>query len=237
MSGRLPSRLGELPPAVRRFVEEHLKPRLSTLERDRLEKAEGKWPLYPKTLVELADHHMVPFPTPPDGAKRFNELPKDDQRALERLAPDVRKQLLDSEGKWPDFALRVVETARRNNIELPVPLGPTRADEFEPSIRDYIRNVLEPALEPNEKERLQRAEGRWPAYPRTVLSLGRQHRLPVPGMVLPGPREYWNKFRARSTETPDIRDATLREFVRSELTQEERIQLRLQPFDESARSA
>ena len=54
-------------------------------------------------------------------------------------------------------------------------------------------------------------------------------------MVLPGPREYWNKFRARSTNTPDIRDATLSEFVRSELTQEERIQLRLQPFDESAR--
>jgi len=185
--------------------------------------------------VELADRHMVPFPGPPDGAKRFNELPKEDQAALDRLAPDVRKELLNSEGNWPDFAVRVAETARRNNIDLPVPLGPTRADDFQPSIRKFIREALEPVLGPNEKERLHFVEGRWPAYPRTVLNLGRQHRLPVPGMVLPGPREYWNKFRAKSAETPDIRDATLREFVRSELTQEERSQLRLQPFDESAR--
>jgi hypothetical protein len=236
VSGRQPSRLREFQPAVQTFVNEHLKPRLSADELDRLEKAEGKWPLYAQVLVELADKHAVAFPGAAGGPKLFSELPKEDRAALERLSPNDLKSLRNSEGKWPEFALRVVEAARRNNIDLPRPLGPSRADEFPPSVRNFIRDKLAPALEPDEKERLAHAEGHWPAYPRTLLNLARRHHLWVPGMSLPGPREYWNKFRAQSADrTPDLPDKMLFEFVKKELSPQERTQLQLQPFNESAR--
>jgi hypothetical protein len=234
VSGRQPSRLQEFQPAVQTFFKEHLKPRLSAEELVRLEKAEGKWPLYAQVLVDLADNHVVAFPGA--GPKLFAELPKEDLAALERLNPNDLKSLRSSEGKWPEFALRVVEAARRNNIDLPRPLGPSRADEFPPSVRYFIRERLAPVLEPEEKVRLAHAEGHWPAYPRTLLNLARRHHLWVPGMSLPGPREYWNKFRAQSADrTPDLPDKVLFEFSRKELSPQERSQLQLQPFNESAR--
>jgi hypothetical protein len=236
ISGRQPSRLREFQPAVQTFFNEHLKPKLSAEELDRLEKAEGKWPLYTQILVELADKHAVAFPGAAGGPKLFSDLPKEDRVALERLNPKDLKSLRNSEGKWPEFALRVVEAARRNGIELPRPLGPSRADEFPPSVRSFIRERLTPVLEADEKERLSRAEGYWPAYPRTLLNLARRHHLWVPGMSLPGPREYWNKFRAQSADrTPDMPDKMLLEFVKKELSSQERDQLQLQPFNESAR--
>jgi hypothetical protein len=236
ISGRQPSRLREFQPAVQTFVNEHLKPRLSAEELDRLEKAEGKWPLYPQILVELADKHAVGFPVTANRPKLFKELPKEDRTALERLSPSDLRSLRNFEGKWPEFALRVVEASRRNQIDLPRPLGPSRADDFPLSVRNFIREKLAPVLEPDEKERLDQAEGRWPAYPRTMLNLARRHRLWVPGMTLPGPREYWNRFRSQSAErTPDVPDKMLFEFAKKELSLEERNQLQLQPFNESAR--
>ena len=53
----LPSRLIDFPVDVNTFVTEYLLPVLSKVEIDRLEKAQGQWPLYPMTLVELADKH------------------------------------------------------------------------------------------------------------------------------------------------------------------------------------
>jgi hypothetical protein len=236
VSGRQPSRLREFQPAVQTFVNEHLKPRLSAEELDRLEKSEGKWPLYPQILVELTDKHAVAFPVTADRPKLFSELPKEDRAALERLSPSDLKTLRNFEGKWPDFALRVGEAARRNQIDLPRPLGPSRSDDFPPSVRNFIRDKLTPVLEPDEKERLDYAEGHWPAYPRTMLNLARRHRLWVPGMTLPGPREYWNRFRAQSADrTPDVPDKMLFEFVRKELNRDQRNQLQLQPFNDSAR--
>src|SRR5262249_7061682 len=62
-----PARLEEFPAEVRSFVQETLLPMLSREERDRLQQAEGRWPHYPRTLVELSDKHPILLPGPSTG--------------------------------------------------------------------------------------------------------------------------------------------------------------------------
>jgi len=179
------------------------------------------------------------LPGPATGPKHFNELPKENQEPLRALKPAQRFALQLSEGKWPEFALRVVEMAKRNNIDLPRALGPSSPAEFSPAIRDFISKSLEPVLGPEEKKRLKAAENHWPAYPRVILNLARQHHLSVPGMTLPGPPEYWEKFRigtpSQRALSPDLPDRVLFNFAWKDLTPKERDELRLQPFDTAAR--
>ncbi len=220
-----PARLAEFSPDVRSFVRESLWPMLSQAEKDRLRQAEGRWPLYPRTLVKLSDQHPILLPGPPTGPARFHELPAAVQERLPMLrnSPPLVRQ---AEGKWPHYAMAVTELARRRKITLPQPLGPAHAENFSPAIREFLTQKLMPVLEQEEKNRLKRVEGQWPRYPQVLLDLARKHYLQVPGMGLPGPREFWDKFRtARATDMeapPDVPDRTLLEFARTELTTEER---------------
>jgi hypothetical protein len=52
--------------------------------------------------------------------------------------------------------------------------------------------------------------------------------MDIPGMTLPGPRELWDGARAALPEVPD---RTLFHFAMTELSQEDREQLRLKPDD------
>ncbi|HYT90693.1 MAG TPA: hypothetical protein VEL76_18440, partial [Gemmataceae bacterium] len=84
----VPARLADLP-AVKSYVEEYLYPRLSKADKERLEQAEGHWPDYPYTLVELADNHPPALPATLDGIPlqlptRFAELPRDLQARLQK---------------------------------------------------------------------------------------------------------------------------------------------------------
>ncbi|HKB01195.1 MAG TPA: hypothetical protein VKD90_03200 [Gemmataceae bacterium] len=68
----LPDQLGDcrkddMPAEVRDFVTRTLEPQLKRTEAGKtdlrtLEEAQGKWPEYPRLLVELAKKHKVPFP-------------------------------------------------------------------------------------------------------------------------------------------------------------------------------
>src|SRR5262249_17536539 len=52
-----PTKADEMPPSVRRFINDDLLPRLSEAERGQLSAAEGHWPEYPQKVKELTDRH------------------------------------------------------------------------------------------------------------------------------------------------------------------------------------
>jgi hypothetical protein len=237
LRGAPPSRLKDFPQPVQSFVAEHLRPRLSTEEIKRLEAAEGQWPLYPQTLVALTDKHTPVLLGPTTGPTRFAELPTEVRKVVregwERMhkdrPPAAVPRFPQVEGKWPDYALRVTEFARRNKIEMPRQLGPCAPDEFVPGVRSFISNTLTPALAADERTRLERALHKWPQYPRLVMELARKHQMQVPGMGLPGQRAYWDRYRtpddrARDPD-PQVPDRTLREFARNELTPQQRAEM------------
>ena len=73
----VPVRLSMLPADVQKFVEENLRPLLSKAEEKRLKEAEGKWPRYLRTLVELADTHPISVlgPIGPTGLNAPKDMP------------------------------------------------------------------------------------------------------------------------------------------------------------------
>jgi hypothetical protein len=191
------TRLADYHPALEAFVTEQLLPRLTRAERDRLQAAEGHWPLHPRTLVELTDKYPIALPGPATGPSRREDLPPELQKMVDQLRSSYRANLKLSEGKWPDYAMRVTEQARRQQVVLSRELGPTRPQDFSPTVRRFIHQTLEKVLDEEEKKRLKSAERHWPIYPLTVLKLARDHQLQVPDMTLPGPAEYWDKYRLK----------------------------------------
>jgi hypothetical protein len=223
-----PARLTDFTTDVQSFVREVLTPMLNTEEKERLRQAQGRWPLFPRTLVELADKHPILLPGPTTGPTRYRDLPADVQERVPVLK-NAPLWVKETEGKWPQYAMAVVELARRRKLTLPHPLGPSHPEDFSTAVQAFLSKKLLPVLEPEENNRLKRTEGQWPRYPQLILDLSRKHFLQVPNMGLPGPREFWDKFRiAVATDIeapPDISDQTLRDFARSELTAEERANL------------
>jgi len=56
------SRPHEFPLAVRKFIGTTLKNKINRQEGKRLRDTEGKWPEYPKRLLELAHKHNLEVP-------------------------------------------------------------------------------------------------------------------------------------------------------------------------------
>jgi hypothetical protein len=77
----MPVSAADLSPRVRDYVEHYLWPMLWPEEQKRLKDAEGKWPRYPMTLIELADRHPIALPAR-YGPTRFDLLPKGLQKHL-----------------------------------------------------------------------------------------------------------------------------------------------------------
>jgi hypothetical protein len=224
-----PARLADFPSDVTRFVQESLMPVLSPEEKKRLWRAEGRWPLFPRTLVELTDRHAIPLPGPMTGPSRYQDLPAEVQQRLPVLKNAPPPFVQKAEGRWPQYAIAVTELARKRKLVLPKQLGPARPQEFSTAIQEFLDKQLLPVLEPEEKNRLKRAEGLWPRFPRELLDLARKHYLQVPGMGLPGPPALWDKFRTKRAADanlpPEVPDRILLEFARSELSAEERASL------------
>ncbi len=212
-------------------------PRLQDDERARLRFAEGHWPRYPRTLVELVDNDRVAFRLlmPTQGPSKWDDLPADVHKRLRQVkVPELtKKRLTKLEGQWPGFALMVTEVAKRNNIPLPRQLGPCFPKDYPKPTRDFIQQKLmtfnTSVLDKEERERLRSAEGYWPLYPKTVMELARKHNLPIPGASLPGPPEFWDGYRDRpqaALEDPSVvSDLVLAVFAESELTASERGEL------------
>jgi hypothetical protein len=192
---RLPARRRDLPAEVKTFVREYLSPMLSDAEKKRLEKAEGHWPLFPCTLVDLADQHPVALPCP-RGPWSLAQLPTDVQERLRRDNLPLAT-LRAVEGK-PEFAVAVTQLAAKLKISLPNELWPSQPKDLSRPVQDFIADKLRPVLSDAEKIQLKEAEGSWPRYPETIRKLAGQHNLQVPWQSLPPPRNQswsWDSYR------------------------------------------
>jgi hypothetical protein len=206
----LPANLTDFPQEVQTYVNEYLRRWLSNEEKTRLDKAEGRWPAFPYTLVALADKHPMALPGP-HGPTHIKDLPLEVQGRLS--APRLKKPakmlpLKKAEGKWPDFAIAVTTLARANGVRLPYELWPSRRDDLSWPVRQFVDQKLVPVLDEREKAQLKDAEWKWPLYPRTLQELAQKHSLHVPWQTLPelrdGPREKWDSYRLRPLRPASI---------------------------------
>jgi hypothetical protein len=224
---------------VKDFANKNLMPLLPQGDKDRLHAVDGQWPLYPQTLVELADKYLPVMPGPSTGPTRFEELPEEVQKVLASLPPAEKNFLKNNEGSWPTYAMKVTASARRHRIRLPKQLGPSRPEDFSMEVRRFTRHRLLPVLDVEERRSLKDAEGRWPNYARTLAELERKHRVYLPGTFLPGASGLWDRFRIKSPSLadpePEVTDQALREFVQNELTAEDRAVLNLATGDPASR--
>src|SRR5262249_2172433 len=110
---RQPVRLTDFTPDVKAFHDERLAPLLTSEAKERLRKAEGLWPVYARTLVELADKHPISRPGPTAGPTKFEDLPREVKLKLNRKAlldagqPKLWNRMHQAEGKWPDYGTAV----------------------------------------------------------------------------------------------------------------------------------
>jgi hypothetical protein len=186
-----PARLVELPPDVRAFVTTAVLPRLGPWEKEQLSRVEDTAGYLPM-LATLANRHPV-FPPGPGGpVTRYDDLPEQ----AKELAPrsylenkDLWKRLTEKEGHWPEFALAFVGMVPQTSRAKLPPLGASRPQEFAPGVQEFLAELRKE--HPADADRLHRAEGHWPEYPRQLLEVARRHKLHVPGMTPPGPREWW----------------------------------------------
>ncbi len=190
-----PAHLAAFPEDVQRYVQEWLRPLLTDEEKDRLQKAEGQWPLFPITLVELADRYPPALPGP-RGPKSFKELPTDVRSRFKFISEDkLPKPLRLKQGQWPDFAKAVTEfTQTKLNVQLPPDFWPYNRRGLSGDVKAFLDKLI-PELTPDEKLRLSNADGIWPDYPVAIEDAARNHNRRVPWQTLPGPRERWENFR------------------------------------------
>lgn len=200
----LPLHNAEFRQQLHQFIDTRLRPELTDSESARLDLAvtaleQGNLIRFARTLVDLSDRHPV-LPGPLDGPKSFSELPAAVQEYL--LANGIRPEapaLQRDVGQWPEYAIAVTEFARKRSVELPVQLGPSRPEEFDPPIPEVIDRLMR-ALNRQRSEdrnRLQDAEGQWPEYPRLIYELAQREGIEIPGVTLPGDSTKWDRFRRR----------------------------------------
>ena len=206
--GAVPVRPDLLPEDIREAFDKNLKPLLSKTEEKQLKDAEGKWPRYPRTLVELADSHPA-IVLGPIGPTTIKDLPFSPfaHGALEKEKnlKAQRDKLKDAEGKWPEFAVAWRELSRApggKKMFTPPPARfmPSRPQDFTPEIRHFIDKKLVPALDDDEAAALRQLEDKWPAYPQKVVELARKHNLQVP--TSPSRFDVLDRYRWRPVYAP-----------------------------------
>ena len=203
----------------------NLESQLPPSESERLRKAREKMQedrtlfRYLGILVEFAQFPLLPGKS--DGiVRKFEDLPILDREAIfahrkkgvkdpAKAAPPKDLQAPNAPvGRWPDYAIAVMEYCQQHRFAMPVPLGPTKKAEMPADLEAFISQKLEPALLKAEKgrdveaarrdqARLKEAEGKWPDYPRAVMDLARHYKLYMPGWMLPGDPKVWERFRPK----------------------------------------
>jgi hypothetical protein len=251
-----PTRIQEFPPEVRLYFFASISRALSDADRKRLANAEGNWPLYARTLAQIMDR---PSPVLPGfyefgkfWPKRFAELPRDWKLALDPFRPqaklgsglgkgqaaelkkqqELKRRLFSRIGKWPEYAITATQIVRELKLSVSSQLGPAKIDDFAPTTKAAIQTDLLPKLSEAEAQDLTASEGKWPDYPQRLLELAKRHGVPLAGLVRPCPPEFWD---AMSKLLPDVPDRALRNFALTELTPEERTNLKLSPDDIGSR--
>ncbi len=211
-----PVRLAILPADVQKFYEESLRPLLSKAEEKRLRDAEGKWPRYLRTLVELADTHPLSVlgpigPTGLNPPKDMVQLPPRLKEAMlgpkaSKSLQHLRKLLEHADGRWPEAGVVLrdwASRAKKPNWQLDQRFMPSHAYQLPPFVQQFLEKRLLPALDEEDRVRLKNTEGHWPAYPRLVIELAHKHNLTVPtDKALPGAFKFWDAYRVRSVTAP-----------------------------------
>lgn len=212
--GFQPVKMADFPKDVREYFRYSLRPMLSQRELGFLDGVEGQWPGYARALKTLSTRHPVKFPPHRDRLEmdfpvsKWMDLPPEwlvHVRPKKQNAPSI-KSLTDKEkmevgqnlGKWPGFALAILELSKAKRWETPKrQLGPCRPDAFLPEVERFIREDLMKALSEEGKAKLKGAEGHWPDYPQLVMELAKENKLKVPFTDLPeipGSPGFWNKL-------------------------------------------
>jgi hypothetical protein len=191
----LPAKLTDFPPDVKTYVTEYLRPLLSKEEETRLDKAQGQWPLFPMTLVELTDKHP-PALRGPKGPKTFDEMPAEVRKKFVTAKGIYPPKLVKAQGSWPGFALAVVGFAKdKKGYLLPHEFWAWDHSCLSPPMQDFVERKLIKVLNVDEKLRLVNAGGKWPEYPTTIQELADKYKMRVPWNTVPGQRDMWDKYR------------------------------------------
>jgi hypothetical protein len=87
-------------------------------------KEEGKWPAFPKAVVEYARANKIDIPTNMLGPTRAEEMPPSVQRMIKddllaKLNDNEQRQLKNAEGKWPNYPRVVKQFADRHRVRIP----------------------------------------------------------------------------------------------------------------------
>jgi hypothetical protein len=196
-----PTRLAEFPGEIQAYVRTVLLPALTPEERQHLNQAEGQpWPEYARRLLGLAEKHPMVFPGAVSRPMLQRDLPKPVRERIKELLPTMpaadREKLrsAQAQGHWPQSGIAITEVLRKYG-PLPVELGPCQPAQFSLPMQRFIER-LTLKLDDRQKLQLRDAEGSWPEYPQRLVELANAHKLPIPGMKLPEPRDWsWDKVR------------------------------------------
>jgi hypothetical protein len=227
---------------VQNYVSDYLLPWLTKEEKDRLDSAQGKWPLYPQTLVELADKHPPALPGA-DGPRKPAQLPVEIQRKFLKISPTdkspvvktkkggIYKGLAQAEGQWPAFGSAVADFARSSQQILPHEYLAYSYQCLSKEVQEFIDKHLVVALDSDEKLRLVNVSSKWPEYPLTLQELARSHHMQIPWQSLPGPQERWVRYRLKPAQAvqgfPELPEDKLRDFALIEMSPRELEELKL----------
>jgi hypothetical protein len=202
---RLPTTIDELPQSgrepMREYVRDYLLPALSAEDKDRLEKAKGRWPDFPMTLVALAAKHPPALPGP-RGPTSLKEVPQDIRVMLLKDQPIRLKKDFElfakahklKDGTWPEFGTRLANHAKSRGLVFPHEFLAYNEDCLGPALKQFLNKTLLPALDGDEKVLLANSILKWPEYPATIQALAQAHGLEPPWYTLPR-QEYWDKYR------------------------------------------
>jgi hypothetical protein len=217
----LPTHYTHLDPVAQNGIKEYLLPMLAQDELQQLQNAQGRWPQYMWTLIALADLHPLALPGE-RGIVKFEDLPAKVQRmfgykaGLKQPTPSVVR---DADGKWPGFAIAVVEFNKKRKPPEPLPneLWACDSASLLPPMKEYIEKVLLTAITKDEEKSLRGAEGKWPDYPKTIADLADKYQLPRPPWqtALLGPSETWDRYRETRPDLPEVPRFVLREYAQS----------------------
>jgi hypothetical protein len=213
----MPVAAGDFGKDVEEFVKEYLRPVLSENEKKRLDKAEGQWPLYPMTLVEIADRHPLALPQK-RGPSTFAELPNAVRRDVEKRygkkkdgAPKVKEEQffhnLATNPKFPvakrlekldatatvpvKFACAVATWLHSAGVkQLPFELWATE-DGLAPPMKAFVDTdgPFYSSLTQAEREHLRQTRDHWPEYPLKIRELADKYGFKPPWHSLPEPAD------------------------------------------------
>lgn len=209
---------------VKDYVEKYLMDQLTPAEKKRLEDAEGRWPDFPMTLVEIAGRHPSALP-PTKMPTKFKDLPEPVQKRFDKnmagvskVAAKVRKEIEQHEG--PSFARKFAEIALREKV---YPFGKLpdgneyMACTFKtltPPMQEFVKDKLLPAMKDHsaDERRLSDSQAKWPEYPETIQELSLKYNLRPPWHILPEPKKWhWDRYRPDKSRTPALEAAKSKE--------------------------